>query len=165
MEITERVSSKDLRGTDIFAGLSDDTLEQIASSCKQRLYEVGGYCAVQGEITDHLFIVNGGKVAIEMQIHVAPHTHSVTITTLTKGSLCAWSALVPPHTLTASVKCIEKTPVLISIAASDLQRIFEKEPSIERTVMKNLAGVISSRCRDSHTQLVRLIVEVIKEGR
>ena len=164
MEITERVSSKDLRGTDIFAGLSDDTLEQIASPCKQCLYEAGEYCAVQGEITDNLFIVNGGKVAIEMRIHVALHTHSVTIITLTKGSLCAWSALVPPHTLTASVKCIEKTPVL-SIAASELQCIFEKEPSIERTVMKNLAGVISSRLRDSHTQLVRLIVEVIKEGR
>jgi len=164
MEITERVSSKDLRGTDIFAGLSDDTLEQIASTCKQQLYEAGEYCAVQGELTDQLFIVNGGKVAIEMRIHVAPHTHTVTIATLTKGSVCAWSGLVPPHTLTASVKCVERTPML-SFAASELQRIFEKEPSIERTVMKNLAGVISSRLRDSRTQLVRLIAEVIKEGR
>ncbi|MBA7711151.1 hypothetical protein ES703_120106 [subsurface metagenome] len=164
MEITEQVSSKDLRGADIFAGLSDDNLEQIAKSCKQHLYEAGEYCAVQGEMTDHLFIANGGKVAIEMRIHVAPHTHTVTIATLTKGSLCAWSALVPPHTLTASVKCVERTPIL-SIAASDMQRIFEKEPSIERTVMKNLAGMISSRLRDTHTQMVRLIVEVIKEGR
>ena len=121
MEITEQVSSKDLRGADIFAGLSDDNLEQIAKSCKQHLYEAGEYCAVQGEMTDHLFIANGGKVAIEMRIHVAPHTHTVTIATLTKGSLCAWSALVPPHTLTASVKCVERTPIL-SIAASDMKR-------------------------------------------
>jgi len=54
---------------------------------------------------------------------------------------------------------------MVSIAASDLQRIFEAELSIERTVMKNLAGVIISRLRESHTQLVRLIAEVIKQGR
>lgn len=164
MQIGERVSTKDLRGVDIFTALSDNSLEQVAKFCKQRVCEAGEYCGAQGETTDQLLIVNGGKVAIEMRVDVAPHTHTVTVTTLTKGRVCAWSALVPPHVLTASVRCIERTP-MVSIAASDLQRIFEAEPSIERTVMKNLAGVISSRLRESHTQLVRLIAELIKQGR
>lgn len=164
MEIAEQVSSKDLWGADVFAGLSDSSLEKIAKLCKQRVYEAGQYCVVQGEVADKLLIVNGGKVASEIQVHVPPNTYTVTITTLTKGRVAAWSALVPPHVLTGSIKCIERTPV-ISITASDLQRIFEEEPSIERIVMKNLAGIISSRLREIHIQLSRLIAEVIKQGK
>jgi len=54
---------------------------------------------------------------------------------------------------------------VISMPASDLQRIFEEDPTIERVVMKNLAFIIGSRLRDSHAQLERLIAEVIKQGK
>jgi len=164
MKTEEQLLASSLRDTDIFAGLSDNSLELIAKFCKQRVCQAGEYAAVQGEMIDQLLIVNGGKVAIEMRVDVPPHTHTVTIATLTKGNVCAWSALVPPHVLTASIKSTETTP-MVSIAASDLRRIFEEEPSTERIVMKNLSGVISSRLRDSHTQLVRLIAEVIKQGK
>ncbi len=164
LQVMERVSNKCLRDTDIFAGLSDYHLEQIAKFCEERVYQTGEHCATQGETIDQLLIVNGGKVAIDMRIEVARRMHTLTIATLTKGRVCAWSALVPPHVLTASIRCIERTPI-ISIMAPDLQRIFEEEPIIECMVMKNLAGVISLRLRDSRTQLVRLVAELIKQGR
>ncbi len=164
MKTAEEVSIKDLRGVDVFAGLSDNDLQKIAKFCKQRVYEAGEYCVTQGEVADKLIIVNGGKVASEMRVGAAPYTYTVTIATLTKGRVGAWSAVVPPHVLTGSLKCIEGTP-MISIAASDLQRIFEEDPSIERIVMKNLAFIIGSRLRDSHAQLERLIAEVIKQGK
>lgn len=159
--MAEQVSIEDLRATDVFAGLSDDSLGQIAKLCTQRAYQAGEYCAVQGETTDQMLIVDRGKVAIEMRIEAGAHTHALTIATLTKGKVCAWSALVPPHVLTASVKCIERTQT-INIKASDLQRMFEERPAIESTVMRNLAGVISSRLIESRTQLIRLIAELIK---
>ena len=164
MEIAERVSSRDLRGADIFAGLPDTSLEKIAMFSKQRVYEAGEYCVVQGEIADKLLIVNEGKIASEIRIQVAPHTHTVTIATLTKGNVAAWSALVPPHVLTGSVKCVERSRV-ISIMASDLQHTFEEDPLIECIAMRNLTRIIGARLRDSHTQLVRLIVEVIKQAK
>ena len=164
MKTGERVSVAELQGTEIFAGLSDDNLELIAEWCSQCICEAGEYCAVMGDTTDELLIINWGKVAIEMQVEVAPYTHTVTITTLTKGRVCAWSAIVPPHVLTASIKCIERTQ-MISVRASDLQRVFEGRPSVESIVMKNLAQVISSRLRDSRIQLIRLVAEVMKQGK
>jgi CRP-like cAMP-binding protein len=164
LETAEQVSAKDLRRTDVFAGLSDFSLEQIASLCSHSIYETGEYCAVQGEKMDHMLIVNGGKVAVEMQIEVPPHTHAVTIATLTKGRVCAWSALVPPNVLTASVRCVERAQ-MISIGASDLQSMFEQRPSLGYTVLKNLAAVISSRLTESRTQLERLVAEVMKQGK
>jgi CRP-like cAMP-binding protein len=93
MNIIEKVSTNDLGTTDIFERLSNDILEQLAGLCTHIVYEAGEYCAVQGDKIDHIMIVNGGKVAIEMRIEVPPHIHVVTIATLTKGKVCAWSAL------------------------------------------------------------------------
>lgn len=163
METTQGITTHDLRGLDIFAGLSDEYLQLLARLCTVRTYKTGEYCAVQGKTTDQLLIVNSGKVSIEVWIDVPRHNHTVTITTLTKGRVCAWSALVPPHTLTASIKCLENTQ-MIALKDSDLQKLFEGRPSLEAMVMRNLAGVVSSRLRDNQTQLTRLCTEILKEG-
>lgn len=163
MATIQRVSVVDLRGVDIFAGLSDDILEQIASACTHNAYKAGEYCAIQGKATDQILIVNSGKVSVEMRVGVARHSHTVTVKTLTKGQLGAWSAIIPPHILTASLRCLEDTQ-MIGIKGSDLQRIFVEKPSAESVVMRNLAAIVSSRLRDTYTQLTRLIAELIKEG-
>lgn len=164
MKTAEQVLVKDLRDTDIFAGLSDSNLEQIARCCSQHIYQEGDFCARQDDMVDHLLIIKAGQVAIEMRVEVPPYAHTVTIAIRTRGKVCAWSALVPPQTLTASVRCTKRTE-MISIAASDLERIFAEDPPIEGTVMKNLAGIISSRLRESRTHLLRLIAELIKQGK
>ena len=99
-----------------------------------------------------------------MRIEVTPYTQTISIATLTRGNVFAWSALVEPHVITASVRSTERAQI-ICIKASDLRRIFKERPSIERVVMKNLATVISSRLRDSMAQLVRLVAEMIKQGK
>ncbi len=164
MQSLSYVSAKDLRDSDVFEGVSDESLEKIARLCKQHVYEPGEYCAVRGEGANHLLIINGGKVASEMQVGVEPHAYVITIAVLTKGRVGAWSAIVPPHVLTSSLKCIERAPV-ISIAASDLKRLFADEPAMERTVVKNLAFIIGCRLRDSHVQLEKLVGEIIKQGK
>ncbi len=164
MTSKEQVSIKDLRGVDIFTGLSEHALEEIARNCSQRTYKTGERCAVQGELADELGIVNDGKVAIEMRIEVAPYTQTVSLYTLTRGNMFGWSALVEPHTFTASARCIGEVRA-IYIKATNLQRLFKEMPSVEHVMMKNLATIMSLRLRDSYTQLTHLVAEMIKQGR
>ena len=164
MKVQERISIQDLRGVDIFAGLADHELEQIAKICSRRSYHAGERCAIQGETADEIGIISEGKVSIEMRIEVAPYTQTLGIHTLTRGNLFAWSALVEPNVLTASARCISEVET-IRIKTSDLQRLLRENPAIERIVMKNLATIISFRLRESWTQLTRLIAEMIKQGR
>ena len=164
MDTQEQILIRDLGGTDIFAGLSHYDLEQIAKYCSLRNYQAGEHCAVQGKTTDELGIIKEGKVAIEIRLGVAPYTQTLNIATLTRGNTFAWSALVEPHVLDASVRCIGKVEV-VYIKASDLQGIFRNWPSIEHVVMKNLVAIMSSRLRDSWGQLTRLVAEMIKQGR
>jgi len=155
---------KALRGIDIFAGLSSYDLEQIAGICSQRIYHAGELCAIQGEATDELHIVNAGKVAIELRIEVAPYTQTLRITTLTGGNAFAYCSLKEPCEFIASGRCLGEAQI-ISIKRSDLQRIFGESPSIERVMMKNLATVICLRLKDSMTQLLCLVAEMIKQGK
>lgn len=164
MNTEGQTSIEDLRAVDIFAGLSAHDLEQMAKVYSQRTYQAGERCAAQGETTDELYIVNGGKVAIELRIEVAPYTQTLSIATLRRGNVFAWCALLEPHVHTASARCIEKAQI-ICIKASDLHHIFKERPSIERVVMKDLVTVINSRLTDIETQLVCLVAEMIKQGR
>ncbi len=164
MNTEGQTSIEDLRAVDIFAGLSAHDLEQMAKACIQRTYQPGERCAVQGETADELCIVNGGKVAIELRIEVAPYTQRLSTATLRRGNVFAWCALLEPHVLTCSARCIEKAQI-ICIKASDLQPIFKERPSLERVVMKNLVTIINSRLTDIETQLVCLVAEMIKQGR
>ena len=155
---------KELQDVDIFAGLDAQELEPISRACRQRTYQAGERCAVQGEVIDELRIVNEGRVALEMQIEVAPYTQTLSLTTLTQGNVFAWSALVEPNVLTSSARCIERAQV-ICIKASDLQHIFREKPTVECLVMENLAKIISCRLRDTRNQLVRLVAELIRQGK
>ena len=163
MQTIVQVPIADLRGTEAFDGIADEGLKKIAGLCTQKVYEAGEYCAVRGDKAAHLLIVTGGKAASEVRVDTGKQTYTVTIAHLTKGHLGAWSAIVPPHSLTSSLRCVEKTTI-VSIAASDLKRVFAEDPSIERIVMTNLAFVIGSRLRDSQVQLQRLVVEILKQG-
>jgi CRP/FNR family transcriptional regulator, cyclic AMP receptor protein len=153
----------DLQGVEIFAGLTDDVLGMIAKLCTLRSYSADEYVAVEGKTTDYFFIVHNGKVAIESKIEIPGYTHILTLDTLTRGRVCAWSAFVPKSVLTASIKCLENTQ-MIALKFSDLQNLFVGRPQIEAVVMRNLVGVISSRFRDNQTQLTRLCREVLKES-
>ena len=164
MNAQEQISIDDLRDADIFAGLSYYDLEQIAKVCIQHTYQPGECCVIQGETADELCIVNGGKIAIEMRIEVAPYTQRLSTATLKRGNVFAWCALLEPHVLTCSARCTLEAQI-ICIKASDLQPIFKERPSVERVVMKNLATAISSRLTDIEAQLGCLVAEMIKQGK
>jgi hypothetical protein len=53
---------------------------------------------------------------------------------------------------------------MISIKDADLQHLLAERPQMEAMVMRNLAGIISSRLRDNRTQLKQLCVEILKES-
>ncbi|MDD5289177.1 MAG: cyclic nucleotide-binding domain-containing protein [Dehalococcoidales bacterium] len=154
---------QDLQNVEIFAGLNVDEMEQVKKLCLHESYAGGEYIGTQGETTDELLIVNGGKVTIEMRIEVQPYTQKVTVATLSKGQICSWSALVEPYILTSSIKSVGPSEI-IAIKAADLQRVFQKVPNIELVVMRNLTRVIARRLRDSHTQFLNLVAEMIKQG-
>ncbi len=80
----------------------------------------------------------------------------VTVHTAEEGDVFGWSAVVEPHTYTASARCIEKTED-ICIKGSDLTSLFEQNPRMGYIVMRNLSSAVSSRLTDTRQKLTTLM--------
>jgi len=146
------VSIEVLKGFDLFNGLSDDELGNIAKVATEHVYEKGSLCFAEGGKAENLELVRSGQVAIEVLIGRPSQHEKVRIMVLGPGRVFAWSALVEPGILTASARCIERAQI-IKMRAPELIAIFEMNNHIGYVVMKNLAATISSRLRHTREKL------------
>lgn len=146
------VSIEVLKGFDLFGGLSDHELGNIAKVATEHVCEKGTLSFAEGGKAENLEFVRNGQVAIEFYVRrLLKHT-KVAIMVLGPGRVFGWSALVEPGILTASARCVERTQI-IKMKATDLIDIFEENNHIGYVVMKNLAATISSRLRRTREKL------------
>ena len=157
-----RTSIEALKRIDLFKGLTDAELAQIAKLCREHSHEAGELCVTEGQKTDQVHFVKKGRVAIEFRIPHAPYGKEITVDTVGEREVFAWSALVT-GTLTASVKAVEPTQVL-DVDAAELLALCEKDNHIGYVLMKNLTSVISSRLTRSRLALLNAISAAIGEG-
>ena len=147
-----------LKKVNLFSGLTDKELEEVAKLCHEHSLKAGELCVAEGEKTDYVHFVKKGKVAVEFHVTHLPRGGKVIVDTLGEGEVFAWSALVA-GTLTASVMAVEPTEVLY-IDAADLLALCEKDNHVGYVIMKNLTSVISSRLTNSRLQLLNAIAAI-----
>lgn len=139
-----------LKRCDVLLGLNDEALAKIASlpSCHTGKCEAGANLFKEGNLAEHFYLLDEGKVNLIMEATGDP-PRSAVVETVTKGGVFGWSALVPPHILTHSAVCVEPSRVVV-INGEELARLMDNDPSIGYEVMRGLVRVIGSRLR--HTQ-------------
>jgi len=139
----------------VFARLTDDELERVAHICQDRTYEQGMIAFAEGGVATELCLVVDGKIALEMDFSPLSHrvTRRITVASVGKGDLFGLSALVEPHILTLTSRCLERTKV-ISIEGEALRRVFDENPTIEAKVMSRISSVIVERLKDAQEKLV-----------
>lgn len=151
-----------LKKFNIFSGLGDLELVKIAEICKERVYEDGSVIFTIGGFATDIYLLKTGKVDIQIEFKIYDYEITTTVYTVGEGEIFGWSALVPPHRLTASARCHGKADV-ITINGKELIDILEKERGIGYVVMKNLSAVISSRLACTAIALRHEIQKLIKK--
>lgn len=147
-------NSQALSKNPIFEDLTEDELESIATFCQEKVYEAGATIHEEGVAAEYLYIVQEGKVALEMKLELQPYASpkQTTIEVVTQGEAFGWSALVKPHVRTLEAKCVERAKV-IAIKGSDLLDLFESEPHISHRVMERITQMVAVRLRDTRQAL------------
>ncbi len=154
----------------IFEGLSHAELADIAEVSQRVTFEPGDTVFLEGQQADKLYVLEDGKVALEMRVQLDPNQpvrHTI-IDVLGPSEVFAWSALVEPFVLTMSARCVKRSTA-IAVDASALRRLMSADCSLGFTVMQRLAVVISRRLRDAREQIVgerglSLMYESLREG-
>lgn len=138
------VSAEMLKDFQLFEGLDEGELVDIAKLCRQRSYTEHSVIFTAGGSATDIYLLKDGEVNIQIELVIYDLEARASVYTVRKGETFAWSALVPPHKLTASARSQQKTEV-ITINGKDLMNILKKNDHIGYMVMQNLSKVISSR--------------------
>ncbi len=156
------VSTEILQSFSLFNGLSQAELAGIAKLCRERTYESGSVIFTIGGSATDVYLLKTGKVDIQIEFKIYDCEIMTRVYTVGKGEIFGWSALVPPHRLTASARCQGKGEI-ITINGKDLMELLEKERGIGYIVMKNLSALISSRLASTTIALRHEIQKLIKK--
>ena len=156
------VSSEILKSFGLFSGLSQTELAGIAKVCRERAYESGSLIFTIGGSATDVYLLKTGKVDIQIEFKIHDYEVMTTVYTVGKGEIFGWSALVPPHRLTASARCEGKADVIM-INGKELMEFLEKDRRIGYVVMKNLSALISSRLASTTIALRHEIQKLIKK--
>jgi len=156
------VSAEILKSFSLFSGLSEAELTGIAKLCRERTYESGSVIFTIGGSATDVYLLKTGKVDIQVEFKIYDYEMMTTIYTVGKGEIFGWSALVPPHRLTASARC-EGNADVIMINSKELMEILEKDKRIGYVVMKNLSGLISARLASTTIALRHEIQILVKK--
>ena len=132
-----------LKKVDIFRGLDDDQLKQIAEGCDEKEYQSGNRLFAEGENADRVWIVIEGQVDIRFDLPGRATTEENTIFSITTGNTLGWSSFVPPFQYRLSAYCATRSCKILLIKKEFLTDLFEKDNLMGYRVISNLTGVAS----------------------
>lgn len=132
-----------LESVELFDGLIDEDLIEVAALCEQRRLQDGDVLARQGEKGKELFIVSEGLV----EVTVREKTYPRVVVNLGAGQLIGEMSLVDHGPRSATVRAIHTPTVVQVIQHDEFLDLFEKNTRIGYLVMSNLAADLSFKLR------------------
>lgn len=155
---TELDSTKEvLRSSEIFQGLTDDELDKLLPLCQEQSYEAGAVMFCEGAQCNYVQTLKSGKVALETELVISRSAaERATIDVLSEGSSFCWSALMEPHILTSSGRCLEKTEI-IALDGEKLKAVLDENPQMGYKVANNLVKVVASRLQHTKQTMERIL--------
>lgn len=139
----------------VFEALSDADLEKVAALAVPREYEAGTTVFTVGSPAESLYVVEQGKVALQMQLPLAEPlgARRVTVDVVTRGETFGWSAVLERRRYTLTALCVEPTRVA-TIDGMKLIALLQENHRIGYEVMSHLIDVVASRLDETRRILV-----------
>jgi small-conductance mechanosensitive channel len=128
-QIADRLSA-----VDVFSPLSAEELKQLSGSTVGHVFAPGETLIRAGDEGSSMFVVNNGRVAIQVADKNGPRTVAV----LSEGNFFGEMALFTGEPRTANVVALEETEVL-EIGHAAMKHIFETNPGLAESISWTIA--------------------------
>jgi len=146
-----------LRYSEIFNGLTEDELDSLVPLCSVECHRAGTEVFFEGAQCLNLQTLKSGKVALETELALSrSSTERATIDVLCEGSCFCWSALMEPHVLTSTGRCLQDTEI-ISVDGDGLKALMDANPQIGYMITNNLVRVVASRLKNTKATMERTL--------
>ncbi|HQV63221.1 MAG TPA: cyclic nucleotide-binding domain-containing protein [Anaerolineales bacterium] len=138
---------------DLFKGLSESLLAEIAALSEEVSVKQGEFIFREGEKADKLHFLLNGSVALRVKLTSRPESVTVSFVSMPYQSF-GWSGIVAPNHYTSSAECDEDSNLLI-IPAVPFMKLLEANPESGFKVMQRIAETIADRLRNSRQALIK----------
>lgn len=140
----------DIAAHPFLRGLSPDFLNSISYGAEHRTYDTESFLVHEGEEASHMFLIESGKVALEVP---TPDRPRLTIETVGPGDVVGWSWCVGPKRYEHDARALKPTHA-IAIDAKVLCAAGVEDPANGYQFMTRLLGVVADRLANTRLQLV-----------
>jgi CRP-like cAMP-binding protein len=139
-----------LQGVDLFEGLKEDELDEVAKICSEKHYAAGETIAREGDNSDELFIITDGFV--EVVLGERRKSSARVVVSLGSGQIIGEMALLDQGPRSASVLATSDPTIVQMIRRQDFETLCQQNTNIGYKVMHNLAADLSFKLR--HRNLI-----------
>lgn len=138
---------KILSGVELFDGLNERELNQIAALFEKQTLQRGELLAEQGTPGEALYLVSQGFVEVIVENEDRPDQVVINLGT---GQIIGEMSLVDQGPRSATVRAISNPTVVHCIHRSDFEELCEENNHIGYIVMRNIAADLSFKLRHRH---------------
>jgi len=131
-------------------GLRDNHLDALANHARRVGCPPGAHLAREGQDAHGLFLIESGRVAIEVH---SPRRGAVPVQTLGPGETLGWSWLVQPHRWHFDARALEPT-IALMIDGPQLLRLCESDHELGFQMLRRLVDVVAGRLAATRLQLL-----------
>ncbi|MBK8781903.1 MAG: cyclic nucleotide-binding domain-containing protein [Anaerolineales bacterium] len=149
------ISTEILSQFNLFNGLSEALLKEIAAMSKEVSYKNDEFVFREGETAENLHLLVKGSVALRVKLTSRPESVTVSFISTPFQSF-GWSGVVPPFHYTSSAQCDEDSEML-TIPSAAFMNLLEQNPEAGFKVMQRITVIIADRLRNSHQALLKTI--------
>jgi small-conductance mechanosensitive channel len=128
-QIADRLSA-----IDVFSPLSSEELRQLSTATVGHVFAPSETLIRAGDEGSSMFVVNSGKVQVQVLDRAGPRTVAV----LTEGNFFGEMALFTGEPRTANVVAVEETEVL-EIGHAAMKHLFDTNPSLAESISWTIA--------------------------
>lgn len=146
--------------SELLDGLTADESAEIKALGARLSLAAGDTLFRLGSEADRLFVVERGRVALSLPMHVGRNEEEVLVEERLPGQAVGWSALVPPHRFTLTATAQLETEVL-ALPREALLAHFAAHPRVGYVVTRNVAAVTGQRLQLFQTMWLREMQRVV----
>jgi CRP/FNR family cyclic AMP-dependent transcriptional regulator len=146
-----------LRHIELFAELTPEQIEQIATLGQEKVYNTRDIIILEGDPSDEVYVVCSGMVEVEVSQGMVPDVPGRLqvnpIVRLGRGQVFGEMGLIDRGARSATVRCAEDGTTLFAISRQAFLELCEGDRDIGYVVMRNIAADLSFKLRHRNLQM------------
>lgn len=149
--------SEIVKSSQIFWNLSDAQIDKLMDLCEEQYFDSGLHIFNEGDPAQNLYIVEEGKVTLEMEIRIGPRTRrQAVIEVIQDNGVFGWSALSNMPVSTMSATAAENSR-LLTFNGQRVRQLCSEDTELGYKVAQELVNLVSDRLSHAKRTLAHVL--------